>query len=289
MTSKTTIIAIILGLGLCGCTLLDAPEPADGEGTVTLHFVRNSPETSASLEGPALAVFAHALPLADSVAVSVFFPPGPGKQKETQKGAAIPPAASTVSVELTVIAQDNKRVAVELFQGGRLLFFGVDEDVDVRAGENTRVSINTAPFEITAFFRDRIFVAAGVNFNFLWNRVQNASSYLFEASLDSDFSVVAFDTTVTDTVARASLAWGYYHFRVRPQNDYAMGDASAVQSLYVYGATGAPTISGLSTTEAPRGEVVTATGTNLDYPGTTVTLGAVDCPILCGRRARSSS
>ena len=110
---------------LYGCSLVDSPEVT--QGRVNLTLVRGA-EAEARGDGKVPEPLQQALGIADSIYVGVY-PPGNGGVQEVGEGVVIPPSQERVSVGLTVIAEENKRVAVRLFAGGSLVYFGVDEDV----------------------------------------------------------------------------------------------------------------------------------------------------------------
>jgi len=264
---------------LVGCSLLDGPSIDSTEGTVSLVLSRSNPQTAASFEGTALQAFSAALPVVDSVCVLVF-PPGSGGAAETVKCVTVGAAADSVELNLTVIAEDNKRVSVELYEAGRLVFFGVDEDVDVAVNKTTDVLLTAAPFEITTFTRDTPLVMATVSFQMEWNSVPAATSYRLQRSSTSDFANIDWQTSTPDTSFGGSLPEGAHFFRVMAQNTYS-STTPATQFVYAYDQ---PTITSVvdedSDGESLRLETLTVSGTSLNYPGTEFFLGAFKCAVL---------
>ena len=172
---RTIIFAAVLAtFTVIGCSQVESPSLGESEGTISLLLVRSNPQASAAFEGAALQAFAAALPMVDSLCIRVF-PPGNGGAPEAIRCVTVNALDDSVEVNLTVVAENNKRVSVELFAAGKLLFFGVDENVDVVANQTTDVMLTTAPFDITIFTRDTPTVLANVAFGMEWNSVDRKS------------------------------------------------------------------------------------------------------------------
>ncbi|MFQ5510280.1 MAG: hypothetical protein ACE5EO_00370 [Candidatus Krumholzibacteriia bacterium] len=264
MSKKILVLAVAISLAAVGCSLLESPD-VEEHGVIVLRL-----SGGGSAAAPMDDALARALPTADSVVVKVYRP-GTGSQPEATKGVALNPPAGTAQVQLTVIAEAGKRVAVELFQAGLMTFFGVDEAVDVLRDQNTSVSIVARSFVLPAFWRDISVVDEGTTFNLMWNRTPGAGFYRFQESPVPDFSVISFEAGLTDTFTQVNggdLPGGDYYFRVAAENIYTQSEF-AEQYVHIYAA---PAISGISAPEAMRSQVVQLTvfGEHLDYPGTQV-------------------
>lgn len=280
MTSrpKQTIarhVVALLGVGLLlgGCSLVDSPET--GEGMVSLRFVRQN--TAPDIGGPKDAdPLARALAIADSIRVDVY-PPGTGGTPETGMGAPIPALADTVKLDLTVIAEANKRVAVRLFTGGVLEYWGANEDVDVQPNQNTQVSILAVSFTMSPLAVSPTRLWDDEPFTVFWPSVAGATGYHIQASTTPDFSSIAFETFVADTFATDSVPAGNYYLRVAARNVYA---ESAWNGTQVH-VGGAPVISGLSRVEMLRGypQSFDVYGSDLDHASTQVSVFGQNCTI----------
>ncbi|MEE9269590.1 MAG: hypothetical protein V3V49_04945 [Candidatus Krumholzibacteria bacterium] len=268
MIKKILALVVTISLGATGCSLLEGPDGAD-QGVIVLELY----DAGGNSAAPALdEAFARALPTADSVVVKVYRP-GTGRVPEVSRGVAISPPASTTQIELTVIAETGKRVAVELFQAGLMTFFGVDENVNVAKGQNTSVSIIARTFVLPGMWRDVALVDESTTFNLMWNRTPGAGFYRLQESSTPDFAVISFETVVVDTFVRINngdLPGGDYYFRVAAENIYTQSEF-AQHFVHVYAA---PVISGISAPEVVRGQTVQVTvfGDHLNYPGTQVTI-----------------
>lgn len=277
MTSKLLILITVVGIVSYGCSSVDAPEVE--QGNVSLRFVRGEAENPVIKDGKGQTPLELALPIADSILVDVY-PPG-GGTRETGKGVGIPGGTDTVSLDLTVIAENDKRVAVRLFAGGALLYFGVDEDVDVVPNKNTSVSIQAVPFTIGTISAAPVSNPPGLwggePFSMWWPPVQGATSYHVEGSLLSDFSLIAWDTTATDTLLAGMLPAGEYYFRVTARNVYAESEWSTTQ-IHI---GGAPQVTGISPTEVLRGfaQDFEVYGSDLHHYSTQVSVFGQTCTI----------
>lgn len=278
MTKSRFLARLLMCTVLCGCSLIEDPGQRADRGVVVLHFVGRSGETSLSSGSP----YAQrlALPVADSVRVCVF-PAGATSDPEVCKGAFLSPPVDSVTLVLEVIAEDNKRVAVELYEGGKMAFFGVDEDVDVSPGVNTTVRITARSFEVASFWPDPPVVEDGKLFTLRWFSVLGAPSYRIQRSSVSDFSDITWETIVADTFWQGSVPSGDYFLRVAAENAYAVGEFTplTVQPLHVYGP---PTITSVVAREMLRTQIDTIDvyGDHLDYPGTQAVVFGRPTPIL---------
>ena len=266
MQRNIPILAICLVALTASCSLL-APPDVDEQGSVAVHFVRSNPSASRSIADVITPELAQSMAMTDSIVCKVF--PPSGSNPEAVAGVAFPDTSDTVEVALTVIAQQNKRVAVELYEAGQLIHFGVDTDVDVVADKNTYVMITTAPFQVTSFTRDLQIVGHNVPFTISWNRVPGATAYRFQESSTPDFATIDWQTTVPDTFLPTTIPQGEYFFRVRAENAYSASNYSPNQFVNVYGA---PTVTNVVPGEMLRDVVDTVYvyGDDLNYPGTQV-------------------
>ena len=267
MNRKILALIVTIGLAVTGCSLIDSPE-VPAQGVIVLQLTDNGGAAAASLD-PAMA---RALPLADSLVVKVYRP-GSGTVPEVSQGVALNPPTSTTQVALTVIAEANKRVAVELFQSGVMTFFGVDENVDVVKDQDTAVSITARVFQVQSFSRDIFLVDDATTFNLIWNSTPGATFYEFHLSQTPDFSVINVVATVLDTFLQVNggdLPGGDWYFRVAAENIYTQSEF-VEQFVHVYAA---PVISGVSAPEVLRSQTVPVDifGEHLDYPATQVTI-----------------
>lgn len=263
---KILALVVTIGLAVTGCSLIDSPE-VPSQGVIVLQLSDNGAAT-ASLD----AAMARALPTADSLVVKVYRP-GSGTVPEVSQGVALNPPTSTTQVALTVIAEANKRVAVELFQSGLMTFFGVDENVDVVKDQNTAVSITARVFQVPSFGRDIFLVDDATTFNLIWSSTPGATFYRFHLSQTPDFSVINVAVTVVDTflqVNGGTLPGGDWYCRVAAENIYTQSEF-VEQFVHVYAA---PVISGVSAPEVLRSQTVQVDvfGDHLDYPATQVTM-----------------
>ncbi len=252
MTSRILTAIGVLGLLLCGCSLIDSPDAT--QGRVSLTLVRSAGDDIEG-DGKTPEPLQQALGVADSIYVSVY-PPGTGDAPEVGTGIAIPPSQDTVSLNLTVIAEENKRVAVKLYAAGSLVYFGVDENVDVVPDRPTQVSIHAAPFEMGAISVRPLLnpplwpgLWDGERFEVSWPPILGSSDYHIQVSSSPDFSPITRQAFVADTSVTDSLEAGNYYIRVGARNTYAKSEWSTTQ-IHV---SGAPVVSSISPQEVLRG------------------------------------
>jgi hypothetical protein len=238
--------------------------------------VRSEADSYTSGDGKGLDALALVLAIADSIQVNVF-PPGNGSTPEVGKGARIPVGADTISLNLTVIAENNKRVAVELFVGGALAFFGVDQDVDVVTDQNTKVAIRAVPFQMGTISVNPARIWQDETFTMSWPPVAGAASYHVQESPFPDFSVIAWQTFAVDTFISGPLSAGNYYFRVAARNVYTRSEWSIMQ-IHV---AGAPQVTGTAPSEVLRGQVANfdVFGIDLDHPSVQVSVFGQPCAI----------
>lgn len=264
MLRRFWVIVALLGVVASGCSSPQAPD-GQGSGTVTFRLIRSDASMYAA-EG--MQALAAALPPTDSIHVDVY--PPTGTTPEVSVGYGVPLAADTMQVQLSVIAQQNKRVSVRLFGGGSLLYWGVDTDVDVVANASTRVVIQANAYAMGTLWFAPSRVWDNEPFSMLWNRVDGANGYRVQVSPSPSFAVISWDSVVTDTFVSGPVPAGDYYFRVRARNTYVSSDWRTA-NLHV---GGAPFVSGISTVEVIRGATadVDVFGSDLDHTSTTVTI-----------------
>ncbi|MDH3216488.1 MAG: hypothetical protein OEN01_09385 [Candidatus Krumholzibacteria bacterium] len=276
MIRRVMITVALMAMASSGCSLIEAPEPGHGSGEVSLRLVRS--QASDYAMRPGMAGLAEVLPNADSIMVSVYRP-GSGSTPEASQGAGIPAGTDTIEVSLSVIAENDKRVAVELFVAGRLSLFGVDQDVDVLANQNTHVSITAVQFELGSISVSPPRIWDGEPFAMRWSSVPGAAAYHVQESPAPDFSVIAWQTFTTDTFIAGPLPAGDYYFRIAAQNVYTKSEWSTTQ-LHV---GGAPQVTSIAAREVLRDESdveFDVNGFDLDHPSTAVTVFGQDCQIV---------
>lgn len=259
---------------LNGCSSVNEPS---ARGTISLQFylegAYGDPSLAPTQQNP------------DSVVVRVFRG-GAGVDEETSAGVAVNGAPS-VDVMITCIAENDKKVSVELFIGETMFYFGVDEHVDVVEDENSSVSIDA--FDI---FVDRVEVSDELiepgdpALDIYWSRVPAAGSYLMLESTSPDFAPhLTQSFLTTDTIMTRSRPAGPWYYAVVPLNSYTVGSVSNVAYSYVTSPGELPpSIDGMGPAHAAPGEVVTLTGRNLDVPGR-IWLGTAICPLLSASEA----
>jgi hypothetical protein len=267
---------ILAGLSY-GCSLVDTPQPLPG--SLSLRLVRGEMTPGAAGDGgKMLDALAKAFSVADSIRINVY-PPGTGTTPETGKGLYFTAGTDTVELKITVLAESNKRVSVELYEAGVMTFFGVNEDVDVSAGNDTRVSIQAVPFRMGL-----LSVAppgalwTGDSFTMSWPSIPASVNYHIQESPFPDFSVILWESFVVDTFLAGTLPAGNYYFRVAGNNGYAHTAWDAAQ-IHM---GGAPQILAISPAEVLRNDVVDfdVWGVDLDHPSTQVRVFGQLCTIL---------
>lgn len=261
-----------------GATLVVAcaspSEPVPPGGRIVLRFE----PTPASLNaGPTDVAAVSATAAFDSVVVRVFRPGGTLVQ-EVARGAAL---AGTDPLEMTVrcIAENDKRVSVELFENGVMTHTGANTDVDVVADRSTAVPVDAYSFTIGAMSVSPVIVADGASFTLRWNSAVAAEWYQVQSSPTPDFSTIAWEQAVTDTTLDTTRLPGSHYFRVVPMTQFADGTAAGPEFGYVVGGSGAVVVSGFNPGAVIPGETVTINGENLDFPGTAVWIGGHQCTI----------
>jgi hypothetical protein len=274
-----TMVAAVM-TAVWGCSHTTGP-PERAHGTISLTISADAPEGAADVgseTGSALAVPAQVT--LDSVVVRVFRA-GSGVQHEKWMGAAWD-GVSSLDLTVTCIAEADKKVSVELFEGPNMMYFGVEEHVDVVEDENTDVQIDAWDIFIDRIDVSPQMVVEGAAFTVSWSSTRAAGSYLVQQSTSPDFDHLGTQSIIlTDTLMTGPVAPGAYFYRVAPLNAYAVGTFTPVAAGYV-AATGEtpPTVSEVDPPEAAPGDRVTLRGTNLDLPGSRVTIGNESCTVL---------
>jgi hypothetical protein len=267
ITIEIVVAAIVL---VSGCSRTGEPEAL---GTISLDL-----QVESAADGGPSALPAQVSP--DSVVVRVFRG-GNGVTLEVSRGVALD-GTGLANVTVACIAEDNKKVSVELFENRTMWYFGVDEHVDVVVNEQTDVLIDAYDMRIDNIDVTPQVVLEGTSYNVSWSDAVAATSYLLLESTRPDFdeaSTQTFLTTATEMTFERSN--GAYYYMVAPVNPYAVGTMAGAAYSYVQ-AVGepAPAVSSVDPPEAAPGDLVTLYGTNLDLPGSRVYLGAALCPVV---------
>jgi hypothetical protein len=268
--------AVVLAALSYGCSLVDTPVPT--EASLSLRFVRGEATANAAVDGGKTAdALAHALAVSDSIRVNVY-PPGTGTTPETSTGLDIA-GNDTIQLVMTVVAEQNKRVSVELYEAGRMSFFGVNEDVDVAVGQNTRVSIQALAFQMgTVTVAPGGALWEGDSFTMTWPSIPTSANYRIQLSPVPDFSLIVWESSMTDTFLAGTLPAGNYYFRIAGMNAYTQTSWGAA---FIH-MGGAPQVTAISPTEVLRNDVVDfdVWGVDLDHPSTQVRVFGQLCTIL---------
>jgi hypothetical protein len=213
----------------------------------------------------------------DSLAVCVFRPGSP-VTRETRVGAAI--TVDPVEMRIGCIAEANKRVSVELFASGVMLYQGVNEDVDVVAGRSTSVLVDAMPFFVPSLTVTPGAVYDGAAFALSWPSTAGAQTYRVEASASPDFSTVEWTQSLVDTLTTATLAKGSHYFRVAPETPYTTGTFAGPEFRYVFGGSGGLVVTGLSAVGVIPGDTFSIYGENLDFPDVQAAIGSLPMEIV---------
>jgi hypothetical protein len=277
MKVKPVILGLVIAAGLLvpACFFPDNPVAPRSDSRLTLCFSRSTVPTSPGrLKGQA-AQLSQLLADVDSVAVKVFHA-GVSRRLESTKGLTVPPATDTVRVSLAVSPEKHKRVAVELYEAGKLIYFGVDEDVDVFLNQETAVMIDAFAFGLAGLDVSGAYITDGTTFTLRWHRVPSATAYHIQESPTSDFSTISYELTLTDTTVTFSRSEGPYFYRAAPLNQYCFGTYCPSKLVFVYGA---PVISAVAPAAAARRDTITVRGQGLDYPGNKLYIGGLPCQV----------
>jgi hypothetical protein len=252
------------------CSPVHEPEP---QGTISLKlYIESAP--GGDVKG------APVQNVPDSAAVRVFRP-GTGVVQEVSQGAAVNGAAA-VDLTVTCAAETGKKVSVELYSGGTMIYFGVDENVDVVENENTDVTIDAYDIHVDDVeVTDALIEPGDPPLDVYWDPVPAAESYLLLESSSPNFEQQLTQSFLTtDTVMTRNRPAGPWYYAVAPLNPYAVGSISNVAYAYVVSAGEQPPgVDGMDPQEVAPGDRVTLTGNNLNVPGR-VWVGTVTCPVV---------
>ncbi len=257
-----TLCALVVAALAASCESPEAPSTAAG-GKIVLRF-DPAPEGAAPGEE-----FARAA-LFDSVVVNVFRAGSP-LRLELARGLAVP-NDDPIDVSVACIAEDGKKVGVDLYVGGVFVYHGFDSDVDVIADRSNAVTIDVAAFYITDLTITPGIIPDGAAFTLRWPPAAAATGYLVEESATPDFAVIASSEAAVDTTIDVHVGTGSHYFRVRPATPYASGPPSPPRWGYVTGGSNNVQITGTTAAVIP-GETISITGENLDFPDVQATIG----------------
>ena len=263
MKLRTRLIILLAGPVMYAVACSSPNAPVD-QGGIVFRFV---PEGNATRPARAGGI-EDAL---DSVVVRVFRPGSPIAQ-EVARGASV--GVDPVELTIACIAEANKRVSVELFASGMMVYHGVNEDVDVVASRATDVLVDAFPFHVDSLSAKEDIVPDGSPFDLTWSSTAGARTYRVEASASPDFASIEWTQSLTDTVASATLPPGAHYFRVAPASPFATGAYAGPEPGYVTGGSGNVVVTGFSAPGVIPGETVSVYGENLDHPETQVVIGS---------------
>jgi hypothetical protein len=251
--------ALFLAALALSCDNTQAPVATDGQ--IVLRFAPAASSTSPLMRA---SVF-------DSVVVNVFRS-GSSPRLEISRGAPIT-NDDPVSVPVSCIAENGKKVGVDLYINHALAYHGYNPDVDVPAGKHTAVSVDVWRFVVTDLTLTPQIIPNGAAFTLRWPAAPAAASYHVEQSTTMDFATIASSQAVADTTLDVHVGLGSHFFRVRPVTPYAQGPASPERFGYVTGGGNQVQVTGVSDRVIPL-ETITITGENLDFPGTRALMAA---------------
>lgn len=246
---------------LVACSSPNAPAE---QGSIAFRFDPSSGGALFARTGGVADVF-------DSVAVCVFRS-GAALTEEVRQGAAI--GVDPIEMTISCIAEVNKRVSVELFASGVMLYHGVNEDVDVIAAKRNDVLVDAFPFFVGSLSVTPGIVYDGASFDLAWPSTVGARTYRVQASASADFATIDWQQSLVDTVTSAALPPGAHYFRVAPETPYATGTFAGPELSYVIGGSGSVIITGFSAVGVIPGDIVSIYGENLDFPGVQAAVGA---------------
>jgi hypothetical protein len=253
-----TGVLLLAGLAL-SCDNNEAPKMNEGE--VVLRF---NPAAGPTMPAMRASVF-------DSVVVNVYRG-GAALTREVSHGVGIN-NDNPISIPVSCIAENGKRVGVDLFIGRTLAYHGHVQNVNVAVGKTTAVSVDVSKFLITDLTLAPQIVASGAAFTLRWPSAPAAASYVVEQSTTADFATIAAWQTAPDTTLAVHVGAGTHYFRVRPVTPYAQGTPSPERFGYVTGGGNQVKVTAVSDAVIPL-ETIVITGENLDFPGTQALMGA---------------
>jgi hypothetical protein len=251
--------ALLLVALALSCENTQAPVATDGQ--IVLRFEGSTGTTSPLVRA---SVF-------DSVVVNVYRSGSP-LRVEVSHGVAIT-NDNPITVPVVCIAENGKKVGVDLYVNRALAYHGYNSDVDVAAGRSTAISIDVSKFFITDLTLTPQVIPNGAAFTLHWPAAPAAASYRVEQSTTMDFATIASSQTAADTTLDVHVGQGSHFFRVRPVTPYAQGPASPERFGYVTDGSNQVRVTDVSSTVIPL-ETIAITGENLDFPGTQALIGA---------------
>ncbi|HEX6790054.1 MAG TPA: hypothetical protein VF247_01975, partial [Candidatus Krumholzibacteria bacterium] len=271
MNKRTArLLVLVLPVLAASCASPEAPVPPDGQ--IVFRFERGASSLAAG-RSKSLAYEPF-----DSVVVRVFRA-GPAIVEETSRGVALA-GTDPIEVSLRCLAENHKRVSVELFNARIMSYHGANTDVNVAAGKQTAVPVDAYEFVVDSLeVAPQTVVTAGTNFILRWDAAAAATTYLVQASPDAQFGSIGWEQETTDTTISYRAAAGTHYVRVIPRTLFARGHATAPKFCYVTDAGGKIRVSALVPSRVIPGELFAIVGQNLDYPGTTATIGGLDLPV----------
>ena len=262
LTRAFIIVAAVFALSCAS----SPNEPLLPDGRIVFRFENGAAMTS---DAASLA-FA---PSFDSLVVRVFRG-GSGIVPEVAKGVALD-GVGPIEISLGCIAENHKRVSVELFTGRLMSYHGANTDVNVLPGQPNSVPVDAYEFLIdTLEVAPQPVVPVGTSYTLRWNKAQAATSYLVQSSASPLFTTIDWEQAVTDTVLNRAEGAGAHYFRVAPRTSFANGHAAGPKFGYVVGGGAKVKVNALVPSRVIPGELFTIVGENLDFPGTTATIGA---------------
>jgi hypothetical protein len=269
MRARITTLGLALTFVLLGCSQ-DGPMGPDNyaDGSVSI-LISNS-------EFAVMGTPEFTPPLIDSAVVRIFRPDG---KPEASQGAAVPDVGQ-ISLVISCVAELNKRVSIELYDRGQMVYHGVNEDVDVVTNQNTKAAIDAYFFQTSGLSFGESVVVDGSPFMATWAAVPGATQYLFQASMTPGFEAIDDERIVADAFTSITRNPGAHYFRVAAMTDYASGTFTVPGVGYVLGGALVQDITGLSELEVIPGETVSIRGENLDFPDVQVFLGPTQCSII---------
>lgn len=236
------------------------------EGRVVLHF-EQAPTAPIAPSGGSFAASAAV----DTIIVRVFRPGSPITQEVAR---TVDVSGGSVDISISCIAENGKRVSVDLYEGGRFTHHGFATGVNVVQGGQTPVSIDAYSFTIASLTVSPVVATDPEPFDLTWELAPAATRYDVQASRSDDFGTFEWEQSVTDTFTTVQLPPGSHYIRVIPRTDFAGGPSCPEQFAYVQSTVGDVVITGFSVPAAKPVDVITIFGENFDYPGTQVVIGS---------------
>ncbi len=253
------------------CSRATEPE-REVEGRIVLRFEQASATSMMASDG-AMFVASAAL---DTAIVRVFRPGTP----ITQEVERLVPISGSIDVSISCIAENGKRVSVDLYEGGKFTHHGFATGVNVVKGSQTPVSIDAYEFVVSSLIVTPGLATDPEPFDLAWDGAPAATRYQVQSSTSSDFGVIEWEQSATDTFVTVQLSPGSHFFRVLPRTDFAQGLSCPQQFAYLQSVDQDVVITDFSVPAEIPGEVITIFGKNLDYPGTQAWIGSMQMQII---------